>query len=94
MNSDNKNILLLKDKFINVNKKISNRAIINRDKKDIKNNDLKFDEKKNLNKSINLNMNRHIKFKSMKLDELAGVKFNKRELNNLYLKTKKDFFKH
>ena len=87
VNNDNNNILLLKDNFIGVKKKISNKMIANRDKRFSK-----IDENQIFNKSLNNDIKRHIKFKSMKLDEISGKKYNKKKITNLlYLKTNQNF---
>ena len=85
VNNDN-NILLLKDNFVGVKKKISNKMIANRDKRFSK-----IDENQIFNKSLNNDIKRHIKFKSMKLDEISGKKYNKKKITNLYLKTNQNF---
>ena len=65
-----KNLLTPKDNFIDVNKKLSKKLFELRNKDNIKNNNCSFNVKTLLNKSLNNhNYERHIKFKSMKLDE-------------------------
>ena len=47
-----------------------------------------------LNKSMNNNIKKHMKFNSMKLEENLWNQFNKKQARNLYLKTNENFFKH
>ena len=63
-------MLTPKDNFLDVNKKLSKKLFELRNKDNIKNNNCSYNVKTLLNKSLNNhNYERHIKFKSMKLDE-------------------------
>ena len=89
INTEN-NILTENNNISGVNKTISKKKIIYKDDKNLKINN----EKNFLNKSMNNNIKRHIKYKSMKLEDKGSNKFYKKDINHLYLKTNENFFKY
>jgi len=89
INTEN-NILTENNNISGVNKTISKKKIIYKDDKNLKINN----EKNFLNKSMNNNIKRHIKYKSMKLEDKGSNKFYKKDVNHLYLKTNENFFKY
>ena len=91
---NNRNLLTLNRHYYVANKNIINKMEVNNNAEDIIMNDIKMDENKILNKTMNNNIKRHIKFRSMKLDEISGNKFEKKDKNKLYLKTNQNFFKY
>ena len=93
INTEN-NLLTENNNISGVNKIISRKKIAYNDGKNLKINNEKMNEKNFLNKSMNNNIKRHIKYKSMKLEENGANKLYKKGVNNLYLKTNENFFKY
>ena len=87
-----KSILNEHNNIFRVNKILPQKKIADKNNLNLKNNKSNKAEKNFLNKSMNNNIKRHIKYKSMKLEENGGNKFYKKEINNLHLKTKENFF--
>ena len=90
----NNNLLTINNDTNIIGKKIKNKILVFKEKNDFNADNLKRMNSNSLNKSMNNNIKKHMKFNSMKLEENLWNQFNKKQARNLYLKTNENFFKH